>query len=512
MIKPTRRNRNAGTVRQIDGKSSERAILFLFLAIILLSMHGCSIEKEQSETPDSPESIVISGKISRPQPVDDEVKLIINRPGFSQKILESKTDSSGGFRFEFASYVPTDAYISYQTLLRIGVKPGDSLHVEFDGALENDKDLLQNVKYSGDRATFNEQLTKFLLAYDQRDVNKNDKRKEVAVVKYEQQEFKIFADSLHNERQEIYEKFIADHNPVADVRDWAELYLKKEYFSDLTFYPESHRKALVMTESEWNVPLAYYDYLNDVAPLDKNALLATSIISAMADFRLFRDIQSAKTVFDDDTPQHAKDSITLYSIGGRSDDPLLREIELSFWVYIQLAQLNAGFYERYKTFIEKNITHRFLIEPITEKYEQVVEDIQQKEMRKSDLLSGIIDAHKGQVIYVDVWATWCKPCYEEFPYSKRLQKEFEEVVFVYVCVDSEEEAFKSAREKYQLSGIHYFMDADKSNLLRSQLNIDGIPQYLLIDKNGQVVSQGFKDRPSADHTREKMKELMEDNS
>ncbi|MBD2756324.1 TlpA family protein disulfide reductase [Spirosoma validum] len=28
---------------------------------------------------------------------------------------------------------------------------------------------------------------------------------------------------------------------------------------------------------------------------------------------------------------------------------------------------------------------------------------------------------KGKIVYVDVWATWCMPCREEFPAAKQLQ-------------------------------------------------------------------------------------------
>src|SRR4029450_10971125 len=38
----------------------------------------------------------------------------------------------------------------------------------------------------------------------------------------------------------------------------------------------------------------------------------------------------------------------------------------------------------------------------------------------------MIAAHKGQVVFVDYWATWCEPCIEFFPHTVELNRKYKE--------------------------------------------------------------------------------------
>src|SRR5207249_1058455 len=50
-------------------------------------------------------------------------------------------------------------------------------------------------------------------------------------------------------------------------------------------------------------------------------------------------------------------------------------------------------------------------------------------------LDELIATHKGQVVLVDYWATWCGPCVENFPHTVELAKKYREQGLVAIAVN-----------------------------------------------------------------------------
>ena len=108
-----------------------------------------------------------------------------------------------------------------------------------------------------------------------------------------------------------------------------------------------------------------------------------------------------------------------------------------------------------------------------------------------DLLDDIISKNKGKVIYIDCWATWCSPCLAEMPNSKTLMQEFKgkDVAFVFLCLNSQEDVWRSTVDSLKIEGQHYFLSKKQSNDLRFLLKLQGIPYYILYNKDGAVLEQ-----------------------
>lgn len=99
-----------------------------------------------------------------------------------------------------------------------------------------------------------------------------------------------------------------------------------------------------------------------------------------------------------------------------------------------------------------------------------------------------LESFKGKNVYIDVWATWCGPCIKELPAFKRMAEKYEDIEFVSISIDKKEhyEKWKRVIKKYGLTNTQ-LIAYDKSDF-QKQYGFVEIPRYILIDKEGKIVS------------------------
>ena len=118
---------------------------------------------------------------------------------------------------------------------------------------------------------------------------------------------------------------------------------------------------------------------------------------------------------------------------------------------------------------------------------------------------------KGKIVYVDVWATWCGPCKREIPFLKELEKDFYEknVAFVSISIDEKKdyEAWRTMVTEKELSGIQLMADKDWKSKFVADYGIRGIPRFLLIDAEGNIINSDAP-RPSSSEIRTVLDNLL----
>ncbi|TXT29507.1 MAG: redoxin, partial [Planctomycetota bacterium] len=60
----------------------------------------------------------------------------------------------------------------------------------------------------------------------------------------------------------------------------------------------------------------------------------------------------------------------------------------------------------------------------------------------------LLAKHKGKVVLVDYWATWCGPCRKKFPHTVALAKQHEADEFVVIGVSLDDKDSQEVIEKF----------------------------------------------------------------
>ena len=103
----------------------------------------------------------------------------------------------------------------------------------------------------------------------------------------------------------------------------------------------------------------------------------------------------------------------------------------------------------------------------------------------------IVSGHKGQVVLVDFWATWCGPCIKQFPHTIELAHKFRDRGLAVVTVSMNEPKERESvlaflvRQKADVDNLLPIYGAGSEFLEAFDLRGD-VPFYKLYDRQGAL--------------------------
>ncbi|MEO6948147.1 MAG: TlpA disulfide reductase family protein [Ginsengibacter sp.] len=190
----------------------------------------------------------------------------------------------------------------------------------------------------------------------------------------------------------------------------------------------------------------------------------------------------SKTLFTNDAKEFVLSEILFYAMADKSisKEEITRSIpDIKNDVYRNILEKKLQY--TYRTFSGSILNQQILLNPDS----------------SSLLWKQLLENHKGRIVFIDIWATWCLPCIEEIPYSKELQKKYSgKVDFVFLSFDEDFRKWKN----YSILGKEsaknsFWIEGNFSSVIAEKFGIISIPRYIIIDKSGNIVAQDAP-RPS----------------
>jgi len=108
-------------------------------------------------------------------------------------------------------------------------------------------------------------------------------------------------------------------------------------------------------------------------------------------------------------------------------------------------------------------------------------DINGKEVSLSD--------HRGKVVLVNVWATWCPPCRQEMPSMQSLYEKFKGENFEILALSIDSEGRAAVAPFMRRMRLTFPALLDPRETIRPLYGITGVPESFIIDKQGILVEK-----------------------
>lgn len=109
---------------------------------------------------------------------------------------------------------------------------------------------------------------------------------------------------------------------------------------------------------------------------------------------------------------------------------------------------------------------------------------------KAELLDGKpfdVAAERGNVVFLNLWATWCGPCRYEIPELQKLHTQYAAQGFKVVGVSLDESGKEAVQQFVTENSISYPIAVDPEGRLANVFQTTVLPTSVLIDRNGKIV-------------------------
>lgn len=100
-----------------------------------------------------------------------------------------------------------------------------------------------------------------------------------------------------------------------------------------------------------------------------------------------------------------------------------------------------------------------------------------------------IEDFKGDVVLVNLWATWCGPCIKEMPELIKMQDKYGDKGFKVIGLNTDDESAEDVKAFAEKQNLNYKIGWANQEITQEFFKLSelpGIPQSIIINRNGNM--------------------------
>lgn len=97
--------------------------------------------------------------------------------------------------------------------------------------------------------------------------------------------------------------------------------------------------------------------------------------------------------------------------------------------------------------------------------------------------------HRGKVVLVNVWASWCPPCRDEYPLLRAAALDLSPLGLQVVGIDTQDRPEDAQEFLDELGGENFPNVLDPDGRLAVEWGTFGVPETFVVDRDGRLVTR-----------------------
>ncbi len=452
----------------------------LLIAILMASSACLAVESAQSP----PSIATITGEIR--DPTSREITFGYESPSaLESSELRIVLDSLDRFAFELPVVRGIPVWGHYERRRSIFfVEPGDSLHIVVEEGV---------CSFSGPNADNSRFMAELGLRFrsfrlDYEDLKVEDFKRQME--QWRRERFEFLTEG--REKYILSPRYI-DYATASFNYEWAELMMS---------YPTNYR--VVNGHENRDITPEYYDFLQEIPLVNEKAMGTGSYRWFLG---LFLDWENRNL---SEAIQTQVDSIYTTPVGrtwnlAKRYDLAKQKLEGRVLYWFLAGELIDGFkrggseafavaHRKWEDFQQIN-PHPEYNEPVQAALDEALK-LQPGQPAPAFTLDDLdgqpvsLGQFKGQVVLLDFWSSWCKPCISDLPNLRKIKEKTagRPVVFLNISLDVDEAAWREAIDKHEIEGVHVRAEGWSTEVTTSY-QVSVIPAYYLVDSRGLILDR-----------------------